>query len=519
MATLAIDSPLFKALPALGYWWTREPGELLFAEEAGQDLSNRRGHTRSALHISGKNRNRFVHPPLPEQIETIECNGHRYYVAEVIRSGRRQRVTLANAFPDPVAGDPNDYTWKDVTFIRYTRDIYPPAQGARTRTFDESQPAWRLMPHVIAWRARMLGEECFLIDVNESVPEGVLTRAMDAAHCWHGDYDSVVEHLLSQEATAATVERALSALDCTRSDPRESQRPNLELIAEELWQFNLPDSGVSAIVGPLIFCVSAHSHDDHVFVESLRYHLKLLESTSSSKLYFAGTSNHDTIPPARELAPLIHVFYAFLPRSVPMLFSGNEFLADVMVNKEFGFSSPELKRFRATLKDEALALFNDVPLNWSALEAAGSTAEIITLLKGVRELRARAFSWAPDTAMEYEVLDFPTSPWCLGYRRLVRHAPQDGLLVFANWDRHNATVVPWSGGDACVACWTSASVDYAAGGKHGSSMVSEIVAAGPSLLLPPRSVAVAGIGALKTAAALAVSTVTAVYSAAGASTL
>lgn len=399
LATLSIDCPLFRAWPALGFWWTEAPGKLLFAsrgaDPGGPEDSVPR---RRPVDIGTECRAKFVEPPLAEEVYPICLDGQTFYVADVVRSGSRRRITLANAFPDPVAGEHSQYTWKDVSAIRYTADLYPPAQGVTgTRDLDPGLPAARIMPEVIAWRARQLGETCFVIDVNESVPAEILARA----RCGAG-----------------------------------LQQPPLEFIAEELWRFDAASRETTAVIGPLVYCVSAHSHNEPLLISSLRYHLELLQSTASPNYYFGGVANHDTMPPSRPVTPLLYAMYSLLPRSLPMIFSGNEFYAQSITNREFGFSSDELRSLRAQLNDDALGLFNDLPLVWSTLPAGDSELPLIELLAALRGLRRAVFAWRSDETLDYRFLETPDEPHCFGYRRAIPESRgHDAITVYSNWSR------------------------------------------------------------------------------------
>src|SRR5262249_1731618 len=150
----------------------------------------------------------------------------------------------------------------------------PPAHGeAYRRKLDQSRPAWRIMPHIVGWRAQGLGEDLFLVDVNESVPEEILDRAATLAAGPKVDYEPL-RAALSAGADLEKIRRGLDSLDVPAALSPDDGGRRVDFIAEELWNFSVPSAQVSAIVGPLVFCVSAHSHSQQVLSESLRYHLK-----------------------------------------------------------------------------------------------------------------------------------------------------------------------------------------------------------------------------------------------------
>lgn len=443
LTILAMDSPFFKTFPELGYWWKAEPGDLLFAKYLNQNQTCSHGcPSKKEVHIEDFHKSRFVEAPHAEDIEAGQANGHIYYVT----GGPKHMITLANAFPDPVAGDTNSYTWKDVATIRYTRELYPPAQGSQIKPEpDRSKPAWLIMPFLIAWRAQELGEDCFLIDVNENVPQEILGRASQVINHWNEECRQLVKKLLDEKVSLDELRKVYEELDRSRNGSEQVDRRRIDFIAEEFWNFELNDPQISAITGPLINCVSAHSHNHGVLVNSLRHHLKLLESSASPKLYFGGIANHDTMPPHPRIAPILYTMYRFLPRSVPMIFSGNEYYASVIINKEFGFSSPELQALREVLRDEDLALFNDIPIDWAALSIKDENCvvAIIPLLQALGRMRDQLFTLVPDDLLTYRFLELPETPLCFGYLREQSVAPGDSIIVYANWNRQKPVCMTW----------------------------------------------------------------------------
>lgn len=487
LTILAMDSPFFKASPDLGYWWLAEPGELLFARylEQGQHCS-RSYPSKKEIHIDDFHKPRFVEPPRAEDVKVMEANGHVYYVASMEHCGQQRLITLANAFPDPVVGDTNSYTWKDVATVRYTRDLYPPPQGSRIKPEpDKTKPAWLIMPFLIAWRAENLGEDCFIIDVNENVPQEILRRASRVADCWNEDYQLLVDKLLDDPISLDELRRIYDELDCSRDeDGQVKQHRRIDFIAEELWNFEIDNSQISAITGPLINCVSAHSHNQDLLVQSLRHHLKLLESSASPRLYFGGVANHDTIPPSPRIAPLLYAIYHFLPRSVPMIFSGNEYYAPMIINKEFGFSSPELEALRENLRDEDLALFNDIPINWASLSTNDESGviPIIPLLQALRRMRHQLFTLVSDELLGYQFLEPPQAPQCFGYLRERVDTRGDSIIVYANWNRQKSACIPWPVPDMKV-------IGTVTTGPHTTCLTAD-----STLILQPLSIVIMASG-------------------------
>ena len=205
---------------------------------------------------------------------------------------------------------------------------------------------------------------------------------------------------------------------------------DLTLIGEELWQFDSPGPEFDAVVGPLIFCVSAHSRNRDVFFRALRHHLDLLQERSGTNLYLAGASNHDTMPATPGDVALLYVLYSFLPRAVTFIFSGTEWGAQQITNKEFGFdTSGELLELRDQLGEELLGLFSDIPLDWESLPDPRGEFALVEVVSRLLRLRQQV----PEVSMwDYAVL--PSRNGFFGY---VRSSPPPGasyVVVAVNWD-------------------------------------------------------------------------------------
>ena len=255
------------------------------------------------------------------------------------RVGHRT-ITLANAFTDVSPEDSENAVWPDVAMLNYTSLPYPYFAGASTESiFDPSRPACELMERILEWRHATFGESVFLVDLSTNVPASVLDGARAR---------------IAARGGAVT------------------------FIGEELWSFDAQNAGLDAVVGPLPYCVSAHTHNRAVLVESLRYHLQALQRRRGENAYLAGLANHDTMPVLPEYAALLCTCYAFLPGAATLVFSGSEWHAQTVTNPEFGLSTtPALRARRRTLGRHARALFNDVPLAWRDLpERAGDGATV-----------------------------------------------------------------------------------------------------------------------------------------------
>ncbi|MBZ3904829.1 alpha-amylase family protein [Streptomyces griseiscabiei] len=435
MATLAVDSPLFASIPKLGFWWRAEPGELVYCAATTQGMS--RQPDLSTPNIDSRTANRFVPAPDAKAVTAVEnVTGRHHVVQDDSDAGM---VTLANAFPDVLAGDATTYTWSDVAAVRYTRGDVPPPAGRRCPTaYDPEQPAWDLMPALLAWRYHELGERVFLIDVGPSVPPELLRRARCLAGAWRPDFAMRLGSLGAGYLSSVDAEHLLRDLRQVATDVAGGADEDMVFISEELWDFDLPDADFDAVCGPLIYCVSAHTHNLPVLTRSLAHHLRVLQGRSGGSPFLAGVGNHDTFPALPWASALLQVVYEFLPDAVPLIFSGTEWGAGVITNKEFGFdTAPDLLRKRTLLGDEILALFNDVPIDWREVGPECRQLDLTgQLLAASRELGDLA-GWEYATYFPEPDL----APNCFGY---IRHCPEAGsrLVVLANWSPV-ATVIQW----------------------------------------------------------------------------
>ena len=444
LTVLSMDSPLFRSFPNLGFWWLAQPGELLGCEvEKQAEILNSSISSHIVTDISPMNKIRFVPPPAFEQVRIANENGYNYFVADVEIMGQIRQCTLSNAFPDPVFGEDGTYTWNDVSTINYNHRCYPPPQGIPDLTErDVSKSSWRIMSHILAWRIRELGERVFLIDVNQAVPNEILTSACVIAGKWQGDYQNLIPSLFNDDLSNDDIEKIYSSLDwhvdeeAVFSSISTVEKPIL--IGEELWEFDIRSDVLDGIVGPLIFCVSAHSHDLSVLIQSLKYHLRKLQNSISRLRYFGGLGNHDTMPANHIIASCLYLLYSFLPRVVPMVFSGAEFNAQVIVNKEFGFQpNTNNHTLDFDLSDHALGLFNDLPLNWEKLPISAETQPLYTLIKAVNEARERIFANIGDDELAYRYIEHDTQRLCFGYERW---SEVGSIMSFANFGEQLTTI-------------------------------------------------------------------------------
>lgn len=449
LATLSMDSPLLASNPELGFWWEADPGEPL----QWADPHEPRTHpaTYPWREISGEAASRFAAPPQAGDVHTVSIGGHEHYVAWVTRDGVRRRLTLAPAFPGR-RDTGGTVSWDDVTMLNFTNLHHPLPAGCYTpQLHDPSKPAWALASAMIAWRHLELREEIFFVDVSGTVPGAVFRIARQL---------------------------------CARGGAADHR---IVFVGEQVWKFDRFCDGIDAVVGPLIFCVSAHTRMLPVLVESVNHHLDAIASRADSSPYMAGVANHDTMPPLPDLSPLLYTCYGFLPQAVPLTYAGNEFHAQILTNKEFGFdTSDELLRLWASLPNEELALFNDIGLDWAAMpELDGHGRQVIDIAQLLSRCRSIARAVRLPELDGYEVVRLPAAGNCSAYRRFSSQSQGDSLIVLVNWDWDNEWQVGWSFGPAIRALGVN--------GGPGPARTGP----GERLSMPPCSAAVWVTGALR----------------------
>jgi hypothetical protein len=414
-ATLALDSPLIARFPEVTYWWDLPPGTALRPASNGSGGAS--GAPDDVRGIDPATTGRFADPPPAETVTRVARSDEAFWRSE-------NGLTPATACPDVLAGDSGTYSWADVAGIRFGGNPVPNLFQMDAQA-GHGDRGVQLAALAIAWRAACLGERLFWVDVAARVPPAVLDLACAMYDAWDPRTERLCELLASepaggQQAVSQLLEDAVQA-----AVPRQRHR-RLGFIAEELYSFRGTSSLHDAVVGPWIYCVAPFSRDLHTLRNSVRHHLGMLASGSANRPFLAGLGDHDTCPPDPKIAPGLLVLSWLLPGSIPLLFTGHEHGAQVVVNKEFGFNTtPRLRRWRAQLGDDILALFNDVPMPWKDLHPDHHLAPVIQNL-----LRLRA-ALKTHTFTRLQLLNAPDSgDLVLGYRRTT--AAGDGLDVYLN---------------------------------------------------------------------------------------
>lgn len=215
------------------------------------------------------------------------------------------------------------------------------------------------MPAVAAWRYFELGERVMWIDVGPSVPDDVLVYARRLAGRWSPSLSEALTIATNPSLRDAEIDCALAELRRVAEDPNGPVAEDLCFISEELWEFDVASSAVTAATGPMSVCVGAHGHDLDTCSESLRYHLEKLED-QPSRTHLARVSTHDTVPPPPGVAAALSAVFSCLPMAAGLVFSGAEWSTQLMTNAEFGVTpSGEVP------SESSLGLFNDVPIDWT----------------------------------------------------------------------------------------------------------------------------------------------------------
>lgn len=286
LATIAMDAPRIAETPDLVYWWRSEPDRILTGTPVGHDGATWKVSAVPAV----KATDCFVASPTSESVASVElADGNRLFIAS---DAVGERLSIANAYPDPVVGDHATYAWEDVAGIRFDDSYVPTPYDTWRESINPT--AQEFLDEVLQHPIHR--DTVVLIDVGEHVPSQSVAQA-------------------------------------------SSGRQEF-LIAEELWRFTAPEP-YSMVTGPLIPCVAAHWRKPDVLATSLEYHLRLLAETEDVKAFLAGAANHDSVQVNLRVTMALLVVFWLLPDGVPFIFSGTEHGNMVATNREFGFADPD----------------------------------------------------------------------------------------------------------------------------------------------------------------------------------
>jgi hypothetical protein len=362
MATLAIDSPLFRYVPELGYWWRCEPGRIADVSNIQRWTASTVGGLPLPTDIKDSLRDLFSAPPARETLEQHASGDASLWVGRV--SGSAAGVSLCNAFPD-IGGDSSTYAWRDVVALNFTGEAGPRVAGSPIPHHLTPSPRVRtLISASLAWRSRVLGEDLIWVDLSSSIPGDLLEAAVQLHDVWCDDWGDMLDAMGRGTLPLDDADSLLEAMHgMPLRGPRRSDRAFPEIIGEELWSFAASSDRVRVVSGPLAYCVGAHSHRPEVLVSSLRHYLSELEKLPPGRNYLAMVSNHDTRPVESRVGLVLFEFFQGLPGSIASLFSGFEWGERTITNKEFGFD-------REALAEEELALFTAIPFDWCSLSGA-----------------------------------------------------------------------------------------------------------------------------------------------------
>jgi len=373
-ATIAVDSELIRMFPTITYWWRIPPGTALRALVAD---SRAAGSPDAVSEMDPDLITHFSDAPDRDTVVSVIHNRSRYW-----RSS--DALTPATACPDVVGDEAETYSWADVAAIRFGSAWVPDFGPTPDATLQNR--GVQIMGLAIAWRAAILGERVFWIDVAQRVPDAVLRAAATLFENWDGDSEDLCRMMAANDGYE-TIESLLDtvAKACTSRAPKR----RIGFIAEELYGFERASELHDAVVGPWVFCVGPFSRDPQTLRKSMRHHIGLLSKRASSVPFLAGLGDHDAIPPAVERVAALLVVTFLLPGGVPFIFSGLEYGSQVIVNREFGFNTTSaLRALRARLDDSALALFNDCLFPWHELSPLPGFVESVHTL-----LKLRAIAW------------------------------------------------------------------------------------------------------------------------------
>jgi hypothetical protein len=172
-ATLALDSPLIGRFPEITYWWDLPPGTPLRPVGHGHAAS---GSPDTVPGVGPAVTGRFALPPSARAVTRAD-------VADASLWRSADGLTPATACPDVLAGDAGTYTWADVAGVRFGSQLVPEL-GPVSPQLTRRDRAVQVVALSIAWRAAVLGERVFWVDVAARIPPVALELASDLAEAW-----------------------------------------------------------------------------------------------------------------------------------------------------------------------------------------------------------------------------------------------------------------------------------------------------------------------------------------------
>jgi hypothetical protein len=378
-ATLALDSPLIARFPEITYWWDLPPGTPLSPSHDTAETSP--GSSLSVSRIDPAYARRFTDAPPATTVEPYRRDGVVFWRSSC-------GLTPATACPDIVPDETGTASWADVVSLRFDDDMVPNL-GPVDQAVDDHNRAVQIAALAIAWRAAVLGESVFWVDVAARVPSAVLDLATRLVDVWD-DRSAQLCQALDAEHSEGHPDVLIGLLNSVIADARRAPASGkLVFIAEELYQFRTASPLHHAVVGPWIFCVGPFTRDLATLQTSMRHHIGVLagdiENATSAPLFLAGMGDHDTVPPNPALAVGLLTLSWLLPGGIAMLLSGHEFGSPLVINTEFGFNSTaQLRDWRDALSERGLALFNDGLVPWNDLDPIGDLQPAVRRLLDFR---------------------------------------------------------------------------------------------------------------------------------------
>ena len=424
LATLAVDSPLFRYAPEMGYWWAQPPDLLLTVNDVSSWVVPPAGGQPIPGAMAAGTAQAFSAPPVRSSVSR-ESGTDQAWRGE---SEGGTLVHLCNAFPD-IGGETGPYAWQDVSGVNFSGARVPWAAGSEERAEHTASDRVRvLVGAALAWRAVVLDERIAWVDLTPAVPADVFDEARRLHDLWQDDWGLQLERLGRGRLTLSEADRLIESMRSARPSRRllvdAGRVPFVELMGEELWSFEAIGSDIRMVTGPLPYCVGAHTHDVTEMVSSLRHHLNQLQRLSQGRTYLAMVSNHDTRPVDPSVGLVLFEFLQGLPGSVPAILAGFEWGSTVPTNKEFGYHGNRPS-------DAELTLFSTGLFEWADLggeRGVEATAHLEAVCQALHGRVSSLRSWPGYRAYEHEGVTAPIA----GYERWIESF-DERVMVVANF--------------------------------------------------------------------------------------
>ena len=399
LATAALDYPAFARDPSLTFWWVADPGEVMYAPVIEEwkphslascvERSPYKSHIVNRPELPRSYVERFVEPPSRSSIRVVHREEGSYFVGRSLYKGRMVDVAIANAIPDVIPDNVNQYAWSDIALLNYWKTHIPcPAMLMGFVEQNANSSALNKMKNVMRTRSQRYGESIFWIDMARCLPVEVRESAPKST------YTFKTTKLIYEQITGNS----------------------------PIW------SDCSGTVIGDFLCEVAPRVKTRAEFRALLF--RFLSTTGVQQLYtdyLAGAGTHDAIPPEPRISAMLILLASILPGAQMLIVSGQERFTSKPINAEFGnmdsrYNENSMSLFSCDTKSPIQGVSADDLADKYNLPSMSRLLEPIVLLQ---EYVQRCRKISPPTFKKHRVKSLgqnktghwstgskPNEPWC-----------------------------------------------------------------------------------------------------------